>query len=94
MQVRNKNVVYPASLYFVSLHLTLSRFTAINEKLIPFTADYLSRLMPVVHGKRRIISQNGYSKHDTELIFKIKLSFYFFHLNNVPCLRFGGSNVE
>ena len=69
VQVRNENMVDAIPSNFINIHLYLSALTAIDEEKLVAHGDYLRSGMPVMCRQRRVISQDSYSKHYTNLIF-------------------------
>jgi hypothetical protein len=56
MQMRNEDVMDPASPDFEAVHLDLCAFATIHQEQLFPIGHQLGRRVPVVHGQRRVIS--------------------------------------
>jgi hypothetical protein len=72
VQMRNENVIDPASSYFISRQLHLRSFATIHQKQLVFQRYYLGSGMTIVCGESRIISENGNSQHVRKIRIRYK----------------------
>ena len=67
VQVRDKNMVDPASADFVLVHLRLCAFTAVDQKKMIIQGHYLGRRVAVKRRYGRVISEYGNCEHLRDL---------------------------